>query len=183
MTTNTALKITRIDLEALDATGQMVRVRQWADGWQEGDAPVRDNVDFDKSIIRRLMDYESQGFTVEMCDATHGRALRGKTERVDFTQEADGWHVRKYPHGWTAKTKPLSHKIMTQADADLALQWCRDNGWNVRTWPSGARAFKGEVRPVRDRSAILTMRSKVKAQLYAGATGTNKIFYDFAFDY
>ncbi len=95
-----------MDFEALDPTGHIVRVRQWADGWQDGDAPALDDVEIDKAIMYHLMDCEKHGFTVEMCDATHGRALRGRTDRVDFIQEADGWHVKKYPHGWTAKTKP-----------------------------------------------------------------------------
>src|SRR5512143_2984541 len=126
MTNNTLPPITRMDFEALDPTGHVVRVRQWREGWHEGDMPVFDTVEIDKAMMYHLMDCEKHGFTVEMSDATHGRALRGKTARVDFIQEDDGWHVKKYPHGWTAKTKPLSHKIMTQVEADAALQWCRE---------------------------------------------------------
>ncbi len=174
--------VTRIDLEK---DGNDVKVRQWFEGWVENDpADITETIE-NAYIVGLLMRYENQGYAVEMCDATHGRALRGKTTRIDFTQAADGsFHVRKFPYGWTAKTKPISDEIKSESDYEQAILWCVVNGWHVRRWPGGARAFKGAPQPVRDRASILTMRRKVEADMQQGRTNHQyQSGYDFALDY
>jgi hypothetical protein len=120
-----------------------------------------------------------------MCDATHGRALRGETTRIDFTQANDGsFHVKNFPYGWTAKTKPISDEIKSESDYEQAILWCVASGWHVRRWPGGARAFKGAPQPVRDRASILTMRRKVEADMQNGRTNHQfQSGFDFALDY
>jgi hypothetical protein len=180
--TTTPKPITRIDLEMVGA-GNLLTVRQWREGWREGDAPDIDEM-VEGSIMYKLMEYEKQGFAVWMADSSHGRALRGKVARVDFLKLDDGWHLQKFPHGWTAKTPAISDVLKTEAEIEAAIQWCQEQGWTVRRWNSGARAWKGEVKPVRDRAGILAMRRRVEAQFTRGENvGTNQIFYDFAFDY
>lgn len=176
--------VTRIDLEAIDESGHMVRISQWLEGWQEGDAPQSSELVSGRSIMFILMDYEKQGYTCEMASRTLGRALRGKITRIDFVKLGSEYHIRKYPYGWTAKTKPLTDKIVSESEFTNAVAWCESaHGWTVRNWPSGARAWKGEPKPVRDRASILAVRANAERELHMGETGTNKIFYDFAFDY
>lgn len=171
--------VTRIDIEKA-GTGMLVRY--WREGWNE-DCPTPPDYDeiVEGEIYRLMMKYEDQGFTCEMCDSNHGRALRGKITRIDFVKLPDGWHIKKWPYGWTAKTQPMSDKVVP--DAEDAIKWCEDNGWNVRRWPEGARAFKGEPKPVRDTNGIWAMRHRVEKDLARGNVGSNKMFFDFAFDW
>ncbi len=178
-------QITRIDIESI-GSGNLLSVRQWYAGWRDdGSSPADiDEVVEGQSIPGLLAYYEKQGFAVWMSNNSHGRALRGTITRVDFIHLPDGWHYRKFPYGWTAKTRPLSDEIKTQAEVDEILEWCEAKGWTVRRWPDGARAFKGEPRPIRDRAAILSLRRRASTELYSfHQTGTGKVFYDFAFDF
>jgi hypothetical protein len=173
--------VTRIDLETVGIG--LVSIRQWREGWHEGDAADIDDLT-EGSIMFKLMEYEKQGFAVWMADGAHGRALRGKVTRVDFLKIGNEYHIRKYCYGWTAKTPAISDKVVDVQQWLAAAEWCQANGWNVRHWADGARAWKGEVKPVRDRAGILAMRRKVEAEYSHGENiGTNKMFQDFAFDY
>jgi hypothetical protein len=177
-------KIARIDLEKIGAN--LIEVRQWYAGWRDdGSTPADiDEVVEGQTIPGLLAGYEKQGYTCEMCDKAHGRALRGAITRVDIVRLPDGWHYRKFPFGWSAKTRPLSDEIKTEAEIHEILEWCELKRWTVRRWPDGARAFRGEPKPVRDRAAILSMRRRASQELYLQhQTGTNKVFYDFAFDF
>lgn len=154
--------ITRVDIEAI---GEGInRVSYWREGWQEGD-PYGSSELVQKPIMYLLMDFEKQGFTCEMCDANHGRALRGKITRIDFVKILKEWRVRKYPFGWTAKTRPLSDVVKTEQQIQDAIAWCEQNGWNVHKNADGsAIAYKGAVKPVTDRSAILRQRRQAQRE-------------------
>lgn len=167
--------ITRIDLEAVGAS--LVSVRQWREGWQDDGSTAPDMEELiTGSIMFLLMDYEKQGYTCEMCDRAHGRALRGKTTRVDFVKKPDGWHLQKWPHGWTAKTLPITDEIKTEEQIEAAIAWCEGNGWTVHRINSDkARAWKGQPKPVHDRKTILRMRRIAEEE-------RRDFFVDFAFD-
>ncbi len=100
-------KITRIDMERIGASA--VIVRKWYEGWHQNDAGSPDIEDFIESgsISYTLAEYEKQGYTVEMASQSKGRALRGKITRVDIILEGETWVMKKYPYGWTAKTRPI----------------------------------------------------------------------------
>lgn len=173
--------ITRIDLDQINPG--TVRVRQWAEGWKEGDSPASDTTE-SGSVMFKLMAYEKQGFTCEMADQNTGRALRGKITRIDFLKVGPKFVVKKYPYGWTAKTRPIQECDKTEAEWNDAILWCESHGWNVRRWPEGARAFKGEPQPVRDAKAIMSMRRRAETEFARRENiGSNKIFYDFAYDW
>jgi hypothetical protein len=173
------MNITRIDVEQ---TPGGLLVREWFEGWNQDATPPCDlSRTVNKNIGLFMLDLQDAGYTCEMADGTHGRALRGEITRIDFYKQADGWRVQKYPYGWTAKTRPIQEAVL--ADTADALRWCKDNGWVVREWPGGARAFKGKPYPVRDTAGIMSMRRKAEAEYLGGQTGTNKIFFDFAFDW
>jgi hypothetical protein len=116
-----------------------------------------------------------------MMDNDHGRALRGEITRVDILQVAGKWSVRKYPYGWTAKTRPISQREMTDAEAATAIAWCKQHGWTVREFPGGARAWKGEVKPVRDASTIKMLRRQIEANFRRNEVDVRARF-DMAFD-
>jgi hypothetical protein len=173
---STPKPITRIDLEATGGDSRNVRIKQWREGWREGDAPDLDILTTEKSIMFHLMDFEKQGFTCEMASKNLGRALRGKTTRIDLDKLPDGWHYRKFPYGWSAKTKPMSDTVKTEAEVQEILAWCEANGWTVhRINAEKARAWKGAPQPVHDTATILQMRRRAQAE-------KRDYFVDFAFD-
>jgi hypothetical protein len=171
--------ITRVDLVS---EGEWVKISQWFDGWKPGDPPAEQTSE-KANIYQILASYEGQGFTVEMCDATHGRALRGEITRIDFQKIAGRWTIKKYPYGWTATTRPISEETKpAEWDAEKeAFSWLEKNHWIVRTWPGGARAFKGEPMPIRDRLSIVRLRSRLEKEFQQGHFDNLKN-YDLAFD-
>lgn len=172
--------ITRIDLEQNGPLGVILKF--WEKGWQPGDAPLAADYAEGATLYAILPQLEKAGFTCEMAERTLGRALRGEITRIDFAQTATGWKVSKYPFGWTAKTRPLTCEEKPAFDLDAALAWCSANGWHIRRWPGGARAFKGSPQPVRDQAAILRLRRQTEDAFFRGKPD-GRSAYDFAFDY
>jgi hypothetical protein len=172
-------KTTKIDLER---TGNDVLVKMWFGKWKEGSAAAIYDYQPGASIDRLLAECEKQGFTVEMMDNHHGRALRGEITRVDIVQSDKKWAVRKYCYGWTARTRPISQREMTDAEAAKAIAWCKEHGWTVREFPGGARAWKGEVKPVRDASTIRMLRRQVMETLRREGAD-QRLFFDLAYDF
>lgn len=169
--------VTRIDLERV---GEGVTVSMWNGKWSEGSSPA--SYQFETGSIERILfECEKVGFTVEMMDGSHGRALRGEVIRIDILQIAGKWIGRKFPHGWTAKTRSFPEKELSEDQASAVIRWCKENKWTVREFPGGARAWKYEVRPVRDAYAIQKMRSQVVANFDRGEIDTRRQF-DLAFD-
>jgi hypothetical protein len=117
-----------------------------------------------------------------MCDQTHGRALRGKITRIDFEIKPDRVHVKKYPFGWTAKTRPIKQYEITPEEYQADLKWLKDHGWSMREWPGGSRAFKGDPLPVRTGSTIAYMRRQVERHFASGQLDPRRQF-DLAFDF
>lgn len=156
---------TRIDMERAGAHD--VIIRKWREGWKIDDAGVPNVEDYvtEGSIAAMLAEYEKAGWTVEMASAGKGRALRGKITRVDVMLDGETWRVRKYPYGWTAKTRPIeTREFGTKEEAEVAIQWLRENNWTMFEFPGGARAFRGTPYPVRDRTAILSLRRKFQEE-------------------
>ena len=99
-------------------------------------------------------------------------------DRIDFTTLADGRVIiLKLRRDMTTPTAPrdipTANDIkMVGFDLDAALDWCQDNGYAIRRWPGGARAWRAPT-PwiIRTRNLIQRMRARYPcAQL------------DFAFD-
>ncbi|MDR3572821.1 MAG: hypothetical protein P4L50_03085 [Anaerolineaceae bacterium] len=153
--------ITRIDLEN---AGSGIIKRCWLQGWKEGDPAYSEDFLAGEKISDFLMrsNLEKEGFTIECCDRDHGRALRGEITRIDFRTIAGKVRVSKYPWGWTALTRPVTEETKPVGfDLEASLKWCADNGFTVRRFPGGARAWKGEVLPIRDRYTIQRMRRDI----------------------
>jgi len=173
--------ITRIDIEQKDGGGILVMF--YTEGWVEGQSsPAQYDFQPTETIVGKLQEYERLGYTVEMCDAFHGRALRGRITRIDFMLEAGTWKIKKFPYGWTAKTKPISVTLSNQDEISAALDWCKVHRWTIRTWPNGARAWRGEAMPVRSTSDIRYLRRQIDRGHEAGKAD-DRAHYDLAFDY
>jgi len=151
--------VTRIDIEKLGQT--MVSVRSWFEGWHEGQAHDHEDILEGRSIDSLLFEYEKQGYTVEMASNSQGRALRGKTTRIDFLILGGKYFIHKYPFGWTAKTRPIQELEKTQAEWEQAVLWCEASGWTVYRWPEGARAWRGKAMPIHDAHTIRRMRTRI----------------------
>jgi hypothetical protein len=172
-------KFTRIDLTS---TNRGIEVKWFAQGWSDGSAPYKTTM-CATSIIAFGLGIEKNGYTFEMADAGHGRALCGETTRIDFTTTKDGVKVEKYPLGWTAKTNPITSEVKPGSfDLEVSITWCENHGFTVRRWPGGARAWKGEAMPVRDAGAIMRLRSQIKSAFVRGESDARNS-YDLAFDY
>jgi hypothetical protein len=167
---------TRIDFER---QGNHVLVQFWQRGWQEGQ--MTDRCDFLVNA-RILHECEKSGFTVEMADGNHGRALRGEITRVDIVKTETGWKIEKWPFGWSAKTRAISSRAIDEAEATKAIAWLKAEGWTLRQWPNGTRAFKGEAKPVRDAATIRYLRNQANRNHAIGHVDERRN-YDLAFDF
>ena len=171
--------VTRVDLERIPDEDAVI-VCTWSGEWQPGTAPAHKEILQSASLITLLEGLEKLGFTVEMADADLGRALRGRITRIDFLGFPDqsGWAIKRYPYGWTAKTRPIQVDVVDTFDFQTHLAWLIQHGWTVREWgkyngiPAGCRAFYGQPVPVRTASAIRDMRRR----------HGDKAPYDFSFD-
>lgn len=157
-------------------------VKEWAAGWQFGSPATAERYVQQGDVERILRELEKEGFCCYMPDPENGIALRGEITRIDFIVNLDGVRVKKWPFGWTFKTPPISDEQKPPAfNLDEALDWCQRNGWTVRRYPGGARAWKGEPQPVRDRATIQFMRKGIQRDFVNGRMDPRSNF-DLAFD-
>ncbi|MDD2922132.1 MAG: hypothetical protein PHQ36_07585 [Anaerolineales bacterium] len=152
--------IARIDIERSGQT--MLFVRAWKKGFNPDDAgsPAFEDLIDAISMTQVCAALEAQGFSVTMTSAAQARALRGEVTRVDFVKQTDGWHIKKYPHGWRASTRPMSDVVKSEDEINAAIHWCKEHGWTVRENPGLSRAWKGKPLPVRTAEAIRQIRTK-----------------------
>ena len=88
-------------------------------------------------------------------------------DRIDFTTLADGRVIilklrRDMTNPTAPRDIPTAHDIKPAGfDLDAALDWCQDNGYAIRRWPGGARAWRAP-RPwiIRTRNQIQRMRDR-----------------------
>lgn len=94
--------------------------------------------------------------------AQSGRLDMENITRIDMHQIPQGIVVHKFPHYWTAATPPASTTTNEAMTLDQMTAWLEENGWTVRRWPGGARAWKGEMMPVRTASQIRRKREELR---------------------
>ncbi len=81
--------------------------------------------------------------------------------RMDFFVTGDRTTVNKLGMNVMGKTIVAEGKTVKNFDLAGALNWCRANGWTVRTWPGGARAWRYGLEPVRDSRQIRNLRDEL----------------------
>ncbi len=94
-------------------------------------------------------------------------------DRIDFLTLKNKTIVNKLEKH-NGRDIVVSNVVKTDFDLDAALDWCRANGYTVRTWDGGARAFKGSPWVIRTRRQI----QKTWQNFY----GEGKVNMDFAYD-
>lgn len=155
--------ITRIDLERVGTDG--ILVRYWCGEWNREDAGAPYAEDYlNGSIPALLAEYEKQGYTVWMRNRSQGRALRGRTTRVDILRDGDHWTIRKYCYGWSAITPPMSTKQVSEQEANDAKAWLKEHGWTLYEYEDRMVAFRGKPYPIHDRATIQSMRRKSQVE-------------------
>ncbi len=168
--------IARIDIEKVGFTTIFVRV--WKRGYNAEDAgapDIEDMLDGGTSTVPQLCAVvEAHGFSITMSGANKARALRGEVTRVDFVRQVDGWHIKKYPHGWKATTRPMSDVIKSEDEIRQAIAWCREHGWIVRENKGYSRAWKRKLMPVHTAEEMRRLREKATSEQRSA---------DFAYDF
>ena len=111
-------------------------------------------------------------------------------DRIDFVQLPDGRVVvqklRRDARTDPARPRdiPFESDVKPQSfDLEDALAWCRENGYSVRQWAGGARAWKGEPWVIRTRAQILRKRRQIEAEVRAnGGSKQSLLSLDLAYD-
>ena len=85
--------------------------------------------------------------------------------RIDFTTLSDGrvivQKLRCDANGRILRAIPITHEVKADFDLDKALDWCTSNGFAVRRWNGGARAWWGDKpTPVRTVGQIQKKRAQ-----------------------
>ena len=110
-------------------------------------------------------------------------------DRIDFTQLSDGRIIVQKLRRDTAteparpRDIPLSTEIKPAgfALAD-AIAWCQSNGYIVRQWAGGARAWKGIPWPIRTRAQIRRKREQAEKRTRRTGENSGLLSLDFAYD-
>lgn len=161
--------IARIDIEKTGSSTIFVRV--WKNGFNPYDAGApafEDMLDGGSASMSQLCAaVEAHGFSVTMTGSSKIRALRGPVTRVDFVKQVDGWHIKKYPHGWLASTRPMSDQVKTHEEVKFAIEWCKSQGWAIYDFKGEViRAWKGKPMPVHTAETIRSLRIKHPNERY-----------------
>lgn len=152
--------VARVDIEKAGQT--MLVVRAWLKGFsiKDAGAPAFEDM-IDVSMLQACKALEDQGFAVTVYTKERVYALRGPITRVDFVRQADGWHIKKFPYGWQASTRPLSDVVKSEEEIRQAIQWCKEQGWTVYDFEGEIiRAWRGKPMPVHNAESIRRLRTK-----------------------
>lgn len=84
--------------------------------------------------------------------ATEDILFPGKVVRIDLIETSHGPVKRCWRSGWMPGDKPRLSDVAPLADGwtvESAADKLKADGWKVRRWPGGARAWRVDPRPVR----------------------------------
>lgn len=83
--------------------------------------------------------------------------------RIDFELlEGGRCIVNKFGKGIKGNLFVVDGQNKPGFDLETALAWCKQNGWTVRRWPGGARAWKRGPEPVRGSHEIIRLRDQLR---------------------
>lgn len=108
-------------------------------------------------------------------------------DRIDFKDTGEKILVTKF-YRIDGKDRPDPNGANVKpADFDMkwALAWCEQNGYTVRRWYNGGRAWKGtELWPVRTRSRIKRCRRELERMAQSGMyADANLLSMDLRYDW
>ena len=83
--------------------------------------------------------------------------------RVDLQETANGLVSHKFSEGWFERQRNTDLGLRCEAKwtLDAAVSWLEAHGYTVRRWPGGARAWLGDILPVRNKAQIIMMRNQL----------------------
>ena len=97
--------------------------------------------------------------------------IKKHPDRIDFTVTSEGQViVQKFERRRLRNGRKRDFPIATEIKPDGfnlrgALTWCESNGYTVRRWHRGARAWKGEPWVIRTRAQIYHKRRQVEQEV------------------
>jgi len=107
---------------------------------------------------------------------------KNEITRIDFAIHPQGVVVNKYDRSWEYSPGGLvSHETKTDFDVEAAISWLQKHGWKVRRWPGGARAWLGEIKPIRTRGRIQKIRDELRERPRPELQGAG-VALDLAYD-
>ena len=99
--------------------------------------------------------------------------------RIDFTVAGDIIVVNKLDE-LPDRPVVVEQRQHPKENLDTMLKWCEDNGFAVRRFlPLGARAWRGNVRPIRTSAQIRRRRDEL---MRYPVDGLNVVALDLAYD-
>jgi len=115
----------------------------------------------------------------------NGNTKRANPSRIDFRVLESGVAVTKFDRVQD-RSIPWEQgceikRAWGRKELDDALAWCEENGYIVRRWAGGARAFKGELFSIRSASQINRMRDRLERAALAGKSDSG-MFFDLRYD-
>lgn len=83
--------------------------------------------------------------------------------RIDLFENPQGYIlVLKWRKGWAPGAPPCANDQNTEMDLDEMVDWLEREGWTIRRWPGGARAWRDGLRIIRTRGQILRKRKQLQ---------------------
>ena len=157
MRTDPDKPITRIELEE---TAEGVFRKCWYAGWKTGQPADLNDFLPGRRMLALEMLADQRGWSVTQPTREKAILLKGEITRIDFSVAGGNVVIQRYPDGWTARTNPCQREVRRGVSLEDALgpYLAEGSGWTVRQWADGARAWKGQLLPVRDSFSILNLR-------------------------
>ena len=101
--------------------------------------------------------------------------------RLDFHVTPQGVVLAKFKRCQSVYM-PTERTIKTEFDLENSIAWCLANGWTVRRWPNGARAWKGAAVPIRDQQAAERTQRDFPLPAVEAEPGELPAEYDYRYD-
>lgn len=87
-------------------------------------------------------------------------AISSGIDRVDILKVTNGFRVVQFQKGVGVALATDDIEEERAANLEKALA---ERGWIIRRWAGGARAFRGELYPIRTTEAIKRLRDNLRA--------------------
>ena len=104
-------------------------------------------------------------------------------DRIDFAVVTSGVVVTRFWLIGGRNVAPHAPEVKPAGfDLEGVLARCEQNGYTVRRWQGGARAWRGVPWPIRTRSQIWRRRAQAERLAMRGGAGGCTLSRDFALD-
>lgn len=132
------------------------------------------NIGWCKTCFATIRDYSNMPAPEQTKDwqskpAERGQRVKASTgeyvlvTRIDLQATANGLVSHKFADGWFERRRntDLGLRCEPKWTLEAAVAWLEAHGYTVRRWPGGARAWLGEILPVRNKAQIIMLRNQL----------------------